>query len=616
MSTRLRKKRANSVIWTLLALVMLGLGGYGVTNFSSSVGEIGHVGNRKITVNEYARTMRREVQAFSAQIGQPVSFAQAQSLGIDRTVQAQIIAAATLENEAARLGLSVGDAEVRERLLGAAALQGIDGSFDRDAYTLFLKDQGLSEAEFEKNLRDEAARTLLQGAVLGGVSAPKSLTDRLTAWTAETRSFTFAQLIASDLTDPLPEPTDADLAAWHDSHPEAYMRPETRKITYVWLAPDDLIDTVEVDEAALQAAYEARKSEFVVPERRLVERLVYPTTEEAGAAKARLDAGEASFEDLARERGLSLADIDLGEMAKEDLGAAGEALFALTEPGIIGPVDSDLGPALFAMNGILEAQETTFEEARDDLRSEAAMDRARRQVAEDTGAIEDLLAGGASLADVARETGMTLGQIDHNSESEGGLSAYEDFRKAAAELTAESFPVLTALKDGGVFAIQLDGIEPAVLRPLDEVREKVAADWTAEETRKRLVDLAGEQLAQLENGATLESLGLVTARYEDFARSGFVADAPADIAEQVFAMTAGSHKVIESEGKVYLLTLSAVTPADMSDPDVTAQRDQLQASLTQSISRDIFDMFTRAAQAEVGIVLNPQAIEAVNAQMQ
>jgi peptidyl-prolyl cis-trans isomerase D len=616
MSTPLRKKRANMVIWVLLGLMLLGLGGYGVTNFSSSASEIGHVGDRKITVNEYATTLRREVQAFSAQIGKPVSFALAQSLGIDRTVQAQIIAAATLENEAAKLGVSVGDAAVRERIMSAPALKGADGKFDRGAYSLFLKDQGLSEAEFEKSLRAEAARTLLQGAILGGVTAPTALVDRLTVWNAETRSFTFAQLIASDLAQPVPAPSEDQIKAWYDAHNDAYMKPETRKITYVWLAPDDLVDQVEVDEAALKAAYDQRKSEFVLPEKRLVERLVYPSADEAIAAKARFDAGTSTFEDLAKERGLALADVDLGEVTKEDLGAAGDAVYALTDPGVVGPIESDLGPALYAMNGILEAQITTFEEAKPDLRSEVAMDRARRLIGDKSEKIQDILAGGASLADVAKETGMKIGTLDYNSESEGGLSGYEAFRKAAEAATPESFPALAGLDDGGVFALQLDGIDPPTLRPLDEVREKITADWTSAETHKALVNLAGEDLAQLENGASLQGLGLVTTHYDDFARTGFVADASAEIAKQVFAMTAGTSQVVDADGNVYLLTLDAVTPADMADATVQAQRDQLKANLSQSIGRDIFEMFTRAAQAEVGISLNPQVIAAVNAQMQ
>ena len=616
MSTRLRKKRANSVVWGLLALMMLGLGGYGVTSFSGGQTELGHVGDRPISMNDYARTLKREVDAFSAQIGQPVGFAQAQSLGIDRTVLSQLVASATLEGQAKLVGVSVGDAEVFEKIVSAPALQDVSGKFNRDAYSQFLQSQGLSEAEFEQTLRDEAARTLLQGAILGGVTAPDALLNRLTSWATETRSFTFAELLASDLTEPVAAPADSDLQGWYDTHTDAYMRPETRRITYIWLKPENLLDQVATDEAALKAAYEERRAEFVIPERRLVSRLVFPTLQEAEAAKARLDADEASFADLTAERGLAPEDTDLGEVSRDDLGAAADAVFAMTEPGVTGPFDSDLGPALFAMNGVLQAEETTFDEARDDLQAELSLDRARRMVADKQGEIEDALASGATLADVAKDFGMDLGQIDYNSDSEGGLVGYEAFRKTADALTAESFPTLEALDDGGVFALQLDGIDPTAPRPLDEVRDKVAADWTADKTRAALSDLAGADLAQLQNGATLEGLGLVTTHYDDFARDGFVADAPADIGKQVFAMTAGDSRVIQAEGRVFLVTLGAVTPADMANPDVATRRAQIGVSANQSMARDVFELFTRAAQAEAGVSINQAAVDAVNAQMQ
>lgn len=616
MSTRLRRKRANSVVWGLLALVMLGLGGYGVTNFSSSNEELGRVGDRTITLSEYARALQREVEAFSAQVGQRIGIEQAQALGIDRAVLSQVMAAATLEDQAQRLGVSVGDAQVRERILSAPAFQGPDGSFSRDAYTTFLRSQGMSEAQFETSLRDEAAATLLQGAVAGGATAPAALVDRIVGWAAETRSFTLAELLPSDLSTPVAAPTDADLQSWYDAHGDSYMRPETRMITYVWLKPEDILDQVEVDEETLKAAYDERRTEFVVPERRLVARLVFPTAEEAAAARARFDSGAASFAQLAEERGLSIDDVDLGEVEIADLGTAGDAVFAMTEPGVVGPVETDLGPALYAMNGVLSAQETTFEDARDDLRAEVAMDRARRMIADKQDGIEDLLASGATLEEVAGEAGMELGEIEFNAETEGGLSAYEAFRTAAGEVTEESFPTLIGLDDGGIFAIRLDSVAPAALRPLDEVRDRVAADWTADATHAALLALAGEDLAQIQNGATLETLGRVTTRFEDLPRDGFVSDAPPEVAARVFAMVAGNSEVLDAGGRVFLLSLASVTPADAADAEVQAMRGQVSGALAQGIGRDVFDQFVRAAQDQVGVVISQQAIAAVNARMQ
>lgn len=616
MSSPLRsKKRGNTIVWILMAMLILGLGGFGARNFGGSTTALGTVGDREIDLRDYARTLQREISAVSAQIGQPLSFAQAQALGIDRTVQARVIASAALDNEADRIGLSVGDAEVRRQLMAVPAFQGLDGSFDRNTYTLTLRQEGLSEAEFEAKLRDEAARTVLQGAILGGTAAPETFVARIAAWVTETRDFTVAELIAADLPEPVPAPDEAAVKAYYDAHPDDFTRPETRRISYVWLSPDMLAGEVELDEATLQAAYAERIDEFVTPERRLVERLVYPDNASAEAAKARFDAGEATFEDLAAERGLTLSDIDLGEVSKDALGAAGEAVFALDAPGVVGPVASDLGPALYAMNGILDAQEISFEEARDDLSSEAATDKARRLVAEKSDGIEDLLASGATLEEVAAETGMELGEIAFDVATEEGIAAYTAFRDAAEAATAGDFPVLTPLDDGGIFALRLDGIDPPALRPLDEVRDQAAEGWRQNETHARLLALAEEIKATLADGGTLEGAGLVITRYDDFARGGFIADAPAAVAETAFSLDEGGSAVVESAGRVHLVALNAVHPADPAGDEVVQTREAVEAQLGQSLAQDMFQLFTQAIEAEAGIRLDAAAINAVHAQM-
>lgn len=616
MSSPLRsKKRGNTIVWILMAMLVLGLGGFGARNFGGSTTALGTVGDREIDLRDYARALQREISAVSAQIGQPLSFTQAEAFGIDRTVQARVIASAALDNEADRIGLSVGDAEVRKQLMAVPAFQGLDGKFDRDTYALTLKQEGLSETAFEAKLRDEAARTVLQGAILGGTAAPETYVAKIAAWATETRDFTVAELIAADLPEPVPAPDDAAIQAYYEAHPDDFTRPETRRISYVWLSPDMLADEVELDEATLQAAYAERIGEFVTPERRLVERLVYPDKESAEAAKARFDAGEATFEALAGERGLTLADIDLGEMSKDALGAAGEAVFALDTPGVVGPIDSDLGPALYAMNGILDAQEVSFEEARDDLAAEAATDKARRLVADKSDEIEDLLASGATLEEVATETGMEPGTIEFNAGTEDGIAAYTAFRDAATAATAEDFPVLTPLDDGGVFALRLDGIDPPALRPLDEVRDEAVTGWRQDETHTRLLALAEEIRATLAGGGTLEGAGLVTTRYDEFARGGFIADTPAEVAETAFSLEDGGSAVVDSSNRVILVALNAIHAADPASDEVVQTREALEAQLGQSLAQDMFQLFTQSIEAEAGIRLDAAAINAVHAQM-
>lgn len=615
MSNPLRKKRGNPIIWVLMGMLILGLGGFGARNFGGNVRSIGTVGDRDIDLRDYARALNNEIAAYSSQIGQPLSFAQAQTLGIDRSIQARVLATTALDNEVAQFGISVGDQEVRRRILGMQAFQGLDGTFNRDSYSLALQREGLSETEFETKLRDEAARTLLQGAVLGATVAPEPYVETLTSWIYETRDFTLAELIPADLVEPVPAPTEEELTAYYDANPEDFTRPEVRRITYVWLAPEMLSDQVILDEAALRSTYDERIAEFVTPERRMVEQLVYPSDSEAAAAKARFDAGEIDFAGLAAERGLTLEDIDLGEVTEAGLGAAGAGVFALSKPGVAGPFPTDLGPALFSMNAILEAREVTFEEALDDLSAEAILDSARRMVAEKSNDIEDLLAGAASLEEVAAETGMKLGKIDFEPGTEADIAAYTAFRTAAAAATVEDFPTIAALDDGGIFALRLDGIDAPALRPMDDVRDAVVSGWTSAETHSRLLAMAAEIKAQLDNGADLSSTGLVTTRFDGFARGGFIEGAPTAVAEKVFEMEAGSADIVDTPDTVHIVSLQTITEADRSAPDYLTTSSGLKDQLAQALAQDMFDLYTQAIESEAGITLDQAAINAVHAQM-
>ena len=376
----LRTHGKSTIVWLLLGLMVLGLGGFGVTSFSGGSSEIGSVGETKVTAEEYARALRGQMIAIQQQTGQPLTMAQAQSLGLQQSVQAQLFTAAALEEQARRMGVSVGDEAVRQTILGAEAFKGPNGKFDRTAYSQALRRESMAESDFEDEVRKDEARLMIQRAVAGGVVAPQAMVDRAAAWILEARDLSWAELTAEDLPAAIEEPDEKTLKAWHQANADRFTAPEARKITYVWLTPEMMSDQVKLDEAALRAVYDERIDEFQQPERRLVSRLVFPSEAEAKAAKDQIDAGTQPFEAFVIQRGLTMDSIDLGEMTRQQLGAAGDAVFALDGPGVVGPIQTDLGPALFSMNAILDPINISFDEAKPDLRQEAAIDRAQRMI--------------------------------------------------------------------------------------------------------------------------------------------------------------------------------------------------------------------------------------------
>jgi peptidyl-prolyl cis-trans isomerase D len=368
-----------------------------------------------------------------------------------------------------------------------------------------------------------------------------------------------------------------------------------------------------VDEALLKELYEDRIDEFVVPERRLVERLVYPDQAAADAAKARFDAGT-PFETLVSERGLTLDAIDLGDQSMADLGSAGEAVFGVEEGGVAGPVMTDLGPALFRVAGVLAAEETTFEEARETLAIELQTDAARRMISDQVEVIDDLLAGGATLENLGTEAGMTLGTVDYVPGSQGStlIEGYPAFRAAADAVAEGDFSEAIVLEDGGVVALRLDSIVPSAPIPFAEAREAVAEAQRKVELAKALSARAAAVKGQIDGGAAIGSFGIVDVTPE-IARDGFVEGAPDPLLTDVFKMAEGEVRVIESGDFVAVVRLDRIEPAATDGEAAEAFRAALAAQGEQAIAQDAVAAFTNALSASAGITIDQAVINAVHA---
>ncbi len=606
-----KNKGMGAGMWVIMALLVLSLGGFGVTQFGSSVQTVAKVGDVEVSANEYARAVQAQMNAFQEEIRQPVNFQTAQAFGLDRLALGRLIADAAVENETRRAGISAGDELVSEEIQNFPAFQSAAG-FDRGTYELALRQNGTNPRDFEDTVRADIASQLVKGAIGAGIKTPDIFVDTLFNHAREQRDITWARLTTDDLPEPIPAPTEDKLVAFHSEHPEEFTRPETKVIKYAWLTPDMLAPSIEVSDDQIRALYEARIDEYVSPERRLVERLIFSTEDAANAAKARIDAGEITFDDLVAERGLSLNDVDLGDVSKSDLGAAGEAVFALEEPGTVGPLPSDLGPALFRMNGVLAAVNVEFEDARDDLAPEAAADRARRIINNTIGEIEDLLAGGADPALIAERTDLEVGSIDWNTEVFEGIAAYQDFRTAAARTNPGDFGEVIELDDGGIVTFAVEDVREPELIPLDDVRDRVIAAWETAETQSALEARANELANELRDGREMAALGLALETNRGITRDGFIEGTPPEFTKTVFDLERDGITVLAADGDAWLVRLDAIIAADSASPEAQTMKQAFAAQTTQSFSTAITNAFTQALVDEAGADINSTAVNAVN----
>ncbi|MBY4891685.1 SurA N-terminal domain-containing protein [Rhodobacteraceae bacterium N5(2021)] len=614
MARTAAKKVSNVFVWILMGLLFVALAGFGIGSFNGGASRVGSVGDVEITAEDYFRALNNEINAQIAQTGQAVSFAQIRARGIDAQVLAGLTARAALSHESAEMGISVGDAEVARQISQIAAFQNTAGQFDRNTYEFVLQQQGSSPRDFEEDTREDVARALLQTAVIGGLTPNEIFAETIAAYQAETRDFTRLAVTEGDLPTPIAEPTDAELEAYYEEFPERFTRPEARRITYAWITPSAIMDDVEIDEVALQELYNDRIDEYVQPERRLLERLIFGSDAEVEAALAAIAAEETDFDTLVEDRDLTLEDVDMGVIAADDLSdAAAAIIFSDDESELLGPVPTPLGPALFRVNAVLQASEVPFEDARDDLSAELAQESARRAIDDMREELDDLLASGATLEEMGADTAMTLGTIDYTPASEEGIAAYDNFRDAARAVEQSDFPELLDLSDGGLFALRLDEIVPPSLPPLAEIEGDVADAWQATALREAVADRAAQLVAQLAQGATLEELG-DTSEERLIRRQDLLPDLPATTVAQVFQLDApGDVVMIPGPEAAHIVRLDAINSGVRNAPDTSVILAIMNQTIAQSMATDIFEAYGQALQADAGITTNQGVINSVHA---
>ena len=268
------------------------------------------------------------------------------------------------------------------------------------------------------------------------------------------------------------------------------------------------------------------------------------------------------------------------------------------------------------MNAVLAAEEITFDEAIPELRAELATARATRMIEDMTDGINDMLAGGATIKDLDDKTDLVAGSISWSENISDGIAAYDGFRAAAAGLQVGAYPVLNTLADGGVFVARLDKITPPTVQPLQDVRDAAVAGWTKAATQAALLVAADRIATAISGGASFESLALTPTVSPSLSRRDFVELTPPDFMTQAFAMEPNAAKMLDGGDFAVVVRLDAITPADLTDPALVAERDQINTQVSQAVAQDMMEAFAVAIQTRTKVTINDAAVAAVNAQFQ
>ncbi|WP_339947825.1 SurA N-terminal domain-containing protein [uncultured Albimonas sp.] len=612
---RASKTWAFRILFGLL-VVSFAVWGVGDLDLGGAGTPVASVGEEKVTVEDFANGLMREMQSVSRRTGQPVDRARAEAMGLPQQLLGRMVRDAALNEEARRLGLSADDHALREAILESPSFQGLDGSFDEDQYRFVLDQLGFRVDRFETDLRKSLARDAIARGVREGATAAPGMASSLAAYGLERRVYAVIDLPLSEAPDP-GAPSEADLSAWHESHADAYGWPERRDAVWLEISPEALAETLEIPEDRLRAAYEAAGERFAVPERRAVDRLVFPDDETAQAALEAIESGQSDFDAEAEKRGLAPGDVDEGEVTRADYDAeTAEALFS-ADLGVVGPLPTPLGPALFNIRATIPARTTPFEQARETLRREQARAEARdlgHQRAEEAA---DLLASGETLERIAEETGLPLRREtgltrEAMAEATGLMAAPALIEEVFAAEPSEERD-LVEVAGGAYVLVRVDEVTAAAPMTLDEARDRVAADWADGQRREALTGMAEDALARLEAGepldAVADTLPAGVVRTQPSRRDEQPAGLPVPARDALADAEAGAATVTPSPDGVALVKLVEVMPADLDQGQGAELVERWREALDDAVANDLYVYYAAAVQERLAPQYNPQAMD-------
>ena len=624
----MRKASSNWLGKTIMAVVMgvliISFGVWGIADIFRGFGQstLATVGRTEISTEQFRLLYTDRLQQIGRQFGRPLTMDQARAFGFDRQVLQQTIAEAALDEEARRLGLAQSDDETRRLIFSDPNFKGANGAFDPQRFEAAIRQFGYSEARYVADQRKVSLRRQIAGTISAGLEPPKVTIDVLSRFQNEQRSIEYVRLAAAQA-GTIDPPSPETLAGYFDEHKIQFRAPEYRKIAFVAITPEEIGKWTEVSDDDAKKLFELRKDTLGKPEKREVSQIVFPTVEEAAAARTRIEAGT-PFDDLAKERGLKPTDVELGAVSKSEMidPDIANAAFALTPGEISQPVQGKFGVALVKIGKIEPGVVVPYDIVAPSLKKEIAIERARKSVADLRDKMEDERGGGSSVIEAAKKLGLNAVTVDAVDRSgrrpDGQLTT--DIPKGL-DIVTQAFGSDVGVDNdpisfnGGFVWYDVLGITPSRERNLDEVKDQVEAKWREDQIASRLRTKATEMVQKLDQGGKLADeaagAGLTVETAASFTREAKPPGVPAGLIAAAFrtakdgaGQTSGAS---DNQWMVFRVTDITVPAVDLASDEMKKVKEQLQRSLEDE---EIAQYVTKL-ESEIGTTINEAAFAQV-----
>lgn len=643
-----RKRVTGILLASFCAILMVGFGIGGFDGRPTS-GPIAEVNGKEISYQQFVRRHQEMVGRLREQLGEQFSMFEGQ---IDLKQQAleSLITDILLEEFTGELGLTAGAEQIEKKLLSSPYF---GGRYSQAAFEGYLRAVGMNAAQLENALRKELVREQLTSvaANLNYMTDPE-LRSAFRAQNTKVK-LSYIEIDASSMKDKVTV-DEQKLATYFEEHAERYQTPRRVRFSYAAFEPATYAQAVEVTDDDVETVYRERRMEFMEPAKAHLRKIFIsapaavttlpfgqddaaePMQSSLGTKEAKKALAEAAHTRLKNGEEFAAVAASVSEDATKGSGGDMGWISVDTLPGELQAAVEALEPQQFSP--VIETAEGFVILFLEEMapRAQKPLEQVREQIVKELQSADAPIY--AKLAaeeyytkwlEAAAEKAVSLKEFAANNAAQGrnvevqssdGLVSANDpvnvpreLLKKALELGGGDREVVSV--GDATYLVEVEESQEPQTPELAAVRERVVADFTAEEARRLAEERAQELLAEAKEGTLAQAahkhgLELKTSEAISRIEAGQGVWTTPGVREQAFRLREEKPlaEQVFSRGATFIVAaLAERTPP--SDEDFAAKRATLEDTESQRASMRVLEAVLAVLRAQADISVNNELLE-------
>lgn len=571
---------------------------------------------QKFTTQEFERIYQNAMRA------QGLTQTDAYNQGIPFQILRQEMNMRLFSRSVYDMGLRVDDATVAKEIKKQLAPMVSKNMSEEQALDNALRSLGISEKQLVSSMKNQIAGDLLVDAILSNATAPQQLINDAIKLRYETRRAMYVTIPASEL-GKVGEPTEEDIQKTYEQMKPLFMNPEYRSFAMLTLDKKALGIAAPgaITDADVEAFYNQHKDEFKEPETRTLTQVIVKdesvAKEIAANAKSAADIKKAAEANKAKDAVFLSKDYDVTGLPSE----LSDEVFKAEAGTVIGPVKTDFGWHVVSVDKLNPAGVASFDKVRADIKKKLQQDNGASALYDKANEIDDALASGKTLADIAAQYGVketVIGPVDSKGQTVAGKSAdiaYADktLKSAFALETGETSQLIEV--PNGFAIVEVRDIKSAAAKPLEDVRADVVKGWKKIKSSEMVEQKTAELNEKIKLGESFEKIVEELGKKPQMTKMIARTDKPetsgisAELQNVLFGMEKKGNSIMVPNGDS--LTVMKLVDRKLEIPANDAKIDMkaLQNTLVKAQQNDILDQYGQHLAEKYDAQLYPEVVD-------